>query len=153
VSQPQDRATLAKGLVFVGAATLIGNGAAYLLSMIAARILTPAEFGALGALLALLVILSTVAIATQAVTARRVAVATDERPQVEGEAIRLSTVVAATIVVGGCVVAWPLAQVFAIPVLAVATGKHTVRELDACRPDAVFADLSDYRKVITALTA
>ena len=122
MSQPQDRATLAKGLVFVGAATLIGNGAAYLLSMIAARILTPAEFGALGALLALLVILSTVAIATQAVTARRVAVATDERPQVEGEAIRLSTVVAATIVVGGCVVAWPLAQVFAIPVLAVATG-------------------------------
>jgi len=122
VSQPQARATLAKGLVFVGAATLIGNGAAYLLSMIAARVLTPAEFGALGALLGLLVIISTVGIATQALTARRVAVAVDDRARVEGEAIRLSVLVGLAIIVGGIIVAWPLGQVFSIPVLAVATG-------------------------------
>lgn len=122
MSQPQARATLAKGLIFVGAATLIGNGAAYLLSMIAARVLTPAEFGALGALLGLLVIISTVGIATQALTARRVAVATDDRARVEGEAIRLSVMVAVAIVVGGAIVAWPLGQIFSIPVVAVAAG-------------------------------
>jgi O-antigen/teichoic acid export membrane protein len=122
VSQPQARATLAKGLVFVGAATLIGNGAAYLLSMIAARVLTPAEFGALGALLGLLVIISTVGIATQALTARRVAVATDDRERVEGEAIRLAVMVGMAIIVAGIIVAWPLGQLFSIPVVAVATG-------------------------------
>ena len=35
---------LALGLIFVGAATLIGNGAAYALSMVAARVLVlPAD--------------------------------------------------------------------------------------------------------------
>ncbi len=122
MSQPQARATLAKGLLFVGAATLVGNGAAYLLSMVAARILTPSEFGALGALLGLLVIISTVGISTQALTARRVAVATSERARVEGESIRLSAIVGAAIVTGGVIVAWPLARTFDIPVLAVFTG-------------------------------
>ena len=78
---PQPRAALAKGLVFVGAATMVGNGAAYLLSMISARVLSPAQFGALGALLGLLVIISTIGIATQAFTARRVAVATTGRAE------------------------------------------------------------------------
>lgn len=118
----QTRATLAKGLVLVGAATLIGNGAAYLLSMVAARVLSPADFGALGALLGILVIISTVGIATQALTARRVAVATLDRPRVEGEAIRLAVVVAVSIMVGGLVAAWPIGRVFAIPVVAVGTG-------------------------------
>jgi O-antigen/teichoic acid export membrane protein len=122
VSTPTPRKSLAKGLVFVGAATMIGNGAAYLLSMIAARVLTPAEFGALGALLGLLVIISTVGIATQAFTARRVAVATDQRAVAEGEAIRLSVFVAAAIIVGGLLLAWPVSAIFQIPMAAVATG-------------------------------
>jgi len=122
VSAPRTRSVLAKGLIFVGIATLVGNGAAYLLSMVAARALTPAQFGALGALLGLLVIISTVALATQALTARRVAVATSDRADVEGETIRLSVVVGATIIVAGLVLAWPLGTVFAIPVIAVATG-------------------------------
>lgn len=122
MSSSQPRAALAKGLVFVGAATMIGNGAAYLLSMVAARVLVPAEFGALGALLGLLVIISTVGIAMQAFTARRVAVATTDRVAVEGETIRLASLVASIIIVGGVVVAWPVGVVFQIPVLAVATG-------------------------------
>ena len=122
MSTPTPRAALAKGLIFVGAATMIGNGAAYLLSMIAARVLSPADFGALGALLGLLVIISTVGIATQAFTARRVAVATDDRPAVEGEAIRLSVIVGGAIVLGGLLLAWPVSAIFQIPVIAVATG-------------------------------
>ena len=122
MSDPRQRAALAKGLVFVGAATVIGNGAAFLLSMIAARILTPSEFGALGALLGLSVIIATVAIATQALTARRVAVATTDRHDVEGEAVRLSAIVGGLIIAGGALVSWPLGQLFTIPTLAVATG-------------------------------
>ncbi len=122
MNQPQPRAALAKGLILVGAATMVGNGAAYLLSMVSARVLSPAQFGALGALLGLLVIISTVGIAAQALTARRVAVATTTRADVEGEAIRLSVLVGAGIIAGGVLLAWPLAELFSIPVLAVATG-------------------------------
>jgi O-antigen/teichoic acid export membrane protein len=111
-------------LVFVGAGTLIGNGAAYLLSMVAARVLTPPEFGALGALLGILVIISTVGIATQALTARRVAIAIPgaERTSAEGDAIRLSVFAAAAIIAGGIVTCWPLSVVFSINPVAVACG-------------------------------
>ena len=122
MSTPTPRAALARGLVFVGAATMIGNGAAYLLSMVSARVLSPADFGALGALLGLLVIISTIGIATQAFTARRVAVATDDRSLVEGEAIRLSVIVGGSIIIGGLLLAWPVGTVFQIPLIAVASG-------------------------------
>jgi O-antigen/teichoic acid export membrane protein len=121
VSEP--RAALAKGLVFVGAATMIGNGAAFLLTMIAARVLTPDEFGALGALLGMLVIISTISIATQALTARRVAVSSGaDRADVEGEAVRLSVLVGVVIALSGVLLAWPLGTIFTIPPVAVLTG-------------------------------
>ncbi|MDA3022855.1 MAG: hypothetical protein O2943_09435, partial [Actinomycetota bacterium] len=118
----QTRRTLAKGLVFVGAATLIGNGAAYLLSIVAARILTPADFGAYGALLGILIIISTLSIAVQALTARRVSVATSNRAEVEGQAIRLAFYVGVAIILVGLLAAWPLSLVFVIPYAAVAMG-------------------------------
>lgn len=126
MSSPQPRSALAKGLVFVGAATMVGNGAAYLLSMVAARVLLPEDFGALGALLGLLVIISTIGIAMQAFTARRVAVATDNRAEVEGESVRMSVIVAAGIIAFGIVVAWPVGIIFEIPLLAVATGVASI---------------------------
>lgn len=117
------RSVVAKGLIFVGAATLVGNGSAYLLSMVSARILNQADFGALGALLGLLVIIATLGISTQALTARRVSTATAvNRPEVEGQAIRLSIFVGAAIIAGALVVAWPVSVIFAIPVVAVITG-------------------------------
>jgi O-antigen/teichoic acid export membrane protein len=122
VSIPSHRRTLAKGLIFVGFATLVGNGAAYLLSMIAARVLAPEAFGALGALLGLLVIVSTVAIATQALTARRVSVAGDDQDEVEGQAIRLSVIIAFLIAAAGLALGWPIGNFFQIPVVAVVTG-------------------------------
>ncbi len=122
MSSPQPRAALAKGLIFVGAATMIGNGAAYLLSMVSARILTPADFGALGALLSLLVIISTVGIATQAFAARRVAEAGAGRAAVEGESIRMATLAGAAVMVAALLLAWPAGVVFDIPFIAVATG-------------------------------
>jgi len=113
---------LAKGLVFVGAATLVGNGAAYLLSIVAARVLTPADFGAYGALLGILIIISTLSIAVQALTARRVAVATVNRAEVEGQAIRLSVYVGVAIILVGLLAAWPLGLIFAISYAVVCLG-------------------------------
>lgn len=124
MTSPHPRAELARGLAFVGAATVLGNGAAFLLTMVAARVLSPADFGALGALLGMLVIISTVSIATQALTARQVAVAPDagRRHEVEGQAVRLAVIVGALIVVGGALLAWPLGTIFTIPTPAVAAG-------------------------------
>jgi O-antigen/teichoic acid export membrane protein len=117
------RSAVAKGMIFVGAATLIGNGTAYLLSMVSARILDPADFGALGALLGLLVIIATLGISVQALTARRVSTApAGERKDVEGQAIRLSILVAIAIVFGSLIIAWPVSTLFSIPILAVLTG-------------------------------
>ncbi len=122
MSETAPRRALALGLIFVGAATLIGNGAAYALSMVAARVLVPAEFGAFGALLAILVIISTIGIAMQALAARRVAVATDNRDEVEGQALRLSLYLGIVIILGGILAAWPLSVLFSIPILAVIFG-------------------------------
>lgn len=118
----KERRSLARGLVFVGVGTLIGNGAAYLLSMVAARILSIEDFGAFGALLGLLVILSTLAISTQALTARRVSVAGAERERIEGDAIRLSVYIGVVIIMLGLIAAWPVSAIFQIPAAAVALG-------------------------------
>jgi O-antigen/teichoic acid export membrane protein len=119
----ESRSVMAKGLIFVGAATLVGNGSAYLLSMISARILNQADFGALGALLGLLVIIATLGISTQALTARRVSTATGAaRTDVEGQAIRLSIFVGFAIIAGAIIAAWPISVIFSIPIIAVLTG-------------------------------
>lgn len=119
---PESRKDLAKGLVLVGVATMIGNGAAFLLSMVAARVLGPSEFGAFGALIGILLILATVGISTQALAARRVATAGTDRADVEGQLIRLAALVGSGIAVGGVLAAWPLGAIFSIPALAVASG-------------------------------
>lgn len=119
---PESRKALAKGLVLVGVATMVGNGAAFLLSMVAARVLGPSDFGAFGALIGILLILATVGISTQALAARRVATAHQDRADVEGQLIRLATFVGSGIAIGGVIAAWPLGAIFSIPWLAVATG-------------------------------
>lgn len=118
----EPRKALAKGLIFVGAATMIGNGAAYILSIVAARVLTPEEFGALGAMLGILIIVSTLSLGLQVLTARRVATAGADRAEVEGQAIRMSIIIGGSIIVIGLVAAWPLGLVFNIPYAALAMG-------------------------------
>ncbi|MEL0127318.1 MAG: oligosaccharide flippase family protein, partial [Actinomycetota bacterium] len=145
--EQESRSALAKGLILVGVATLVGNGAAFLLSMVAARVLGPDDFGAFGALVGILLILVTVAISIQALAARRVAtarsggresnesdsenadsehvesdLAASDRSDVEGQLIRLAALVGLGIAIGGVIAAWPLGTVFSIPWLAVAAG-------------------------------
>src|SRR5690606_12311532 len=58
----------------VAAAMLLMNIATFVFNMIAARLSQPADFGALAAMLGILMIASVVALAIQATTARRLAV-------------------------------------------------------------------------------
>ncbi len=67
---------LVGGGLLVAVALGIGQVLAYAQTLVAARTLTPAQFGAFSALLALLLIGNTIALATQAVAARHI-VATD----------------------------------------------------------------------------
>lgn len=85
-SPASDRRLLARALVVVTAATMFANAASYGMSLAAARLLPPAEFGSFGALLALSIIASTVAIACQTVAARRVAAHVDDAVAQEGVA-------------------------------------------------------------------
>jgi len=122
VTVTEPRSALAKGLIFVGVATLVGNGAAYALSMFAARVLDPADFGAFGALMGVLIIVSTLSISLQTMTARRVAVAGVNRHEVEGQAVRFAFYIAVAIAVVGVIAAWPLGQLLAIPYVAMVLG-------------------------------
>ena len=121
-----ERRAVAKGLIFVGAATLVGNAAAYLLSIVAARVLVPAEFGALGAMLGILIIVATLSMAVQTLTARRVSTAGANRAEVEGQSIRFSMLIGGLVIIGGLVLAWPLGPVFSIPYAALAMGIASV---------------------------
>jgi O-antigen/teichoic acid export membrane protein len=63
---------LVSGGLLVAVALGIGQVLAYAQTLVAARTLSPAQFGAFSALLALLLIGNTIALATQAVTARHI---------------------------------------------------------------------------------
>ncbi len=69
------RERLARAGLVVAPATLLANVLGYAFSVVGARGLGPAEFGALGALLGLVLVGSVPGLALQAVVARRVAVA------------------------------------------------------------------------------
>ena len=99
-----------KPFVVVAAATMVVNAASYAMSFAGARLLSPAEFGAFGALLALSIIASTVSISAQALGARRSASQPSTHGDVGGVA---STSVAAALVVG--VVSVAVSPVLAMP--------------------------------------
>lgn len=79
----------------VAGGQLAMNAAAYVFSVVAARLLIPAEFGALTALLGILQMGSVACLGLQAAAARRIAVNLDRRAETTGIVIR-STLLAAT---------------------------------------------------------
>lgn len=85
---------LVGGGLLVAISLGIGQVLAYAQTLVAARTLTPAQFGAFSALLALLLIGNTVAVATQAVTARHI-VATDPAHRADETAAAWRTTVQA----------------------------------------------------------
>jgi len=93
-------------MLFVAAATMVTNAASYVIAMVAARALDRPHFGAFGALLGLSIIMSTFALAAQAIVARRVAIAPEkERPRVLSDLMRGAVTVAAALSLAGIVLA------------------------------------------------
>ncbi len=72
-----DRIKFAQGFAVVGLSLGLASAVTFLLSLIAARVLDPAEFGAFGALISATLIASTIGLAAQLVAAREVS-RTDE---------------------------------------------------------------------------
>ena len=109
-----------RDLALVAAATTITNVASYLMSLAGARLLTPQEFGAFGALLGLSIIGSTLAIAAQTVAARRVA-ATDAaaRDGVVSSVLRVTFAAAALLLLASGMVSLPLARLLNVSAIAV----------------------------------
>jgi O-antigen/teichoic acid export membrane protein len=71
VSTPQERKRLIQGVIVVGAGLAVPQGLAYVASVVAARLLLPAEFGAFGAMQGITQIGVPVGLAIQAIAARR----------------------------------------------------------------------------------
>lgn len=75
VTTPRQRTALARAGLLVGPATLLANVLGYAFNVVVSRALGPDEYGALGALLGLVLIGAVPALALQAVVARRTAAA------------------------------------------------------------------------------
>lgn len=76
----------------VAAAMMGMNVAIYVFTVAAARLLVPAELGTLVALLNVLLMGNVVSLALQAATARRIAIAPDERPEIVRVVVRVAAV-------------------------------------------------------------
>lgn len=95
------------------AAGMMGmNIAAYALSVVAARSLAPRDFGAVTALLGILLMGNVAALGLQAATARRLAVAPERAPEIIGVTTRATITIA-----GGVAVLVALSSVVLTPVL------------------------------------
>jgi len=104
VTRTGDGLLSGSGLVAVG---MIGaNAAVYVTTIVAARLLLPAELGAVTALLGLLQIGTVVSLGLQAVTARRIAVDPDGREATVATVARIAAALAVAVgVVGAAVTA------------------------------------------------
>ncbi len=99
---------LVGGGLLVAVSLGVGQVLAYAQTLVAARALTPAQFGAFSALLALILIGNTVALATQAVTARHIVSSSPEDHGTETAAAWHTTLVVAAAVTGFWLLITPL---------------------------------------------
>jgi len=102
----------ARTTAYVAGGQVAMNAAAYVFSLIAARILIPADFGAVTALLGILQMGVVASLGLQAAAARRIAVAPAHRDQTVGIVLRSTTLVAllvgGAVALGSPVIAWIL---------------------------------------------
>ena len=90
------QATVAGGTL-VAAGMMTMNVTVYALNVLAARLLVPREFGALTALFGIILVGTVAQLGLQAVTARRLAVAPDARPEIIAATIRVTALAASTV--------------------------------------------------------
>lgn len=92
-----DSAVKMTGGTLVAAGMMVMNLTVYGFNVAAARALVPREFGALTALFGILLVGSVASLGLQAVTARRIAVAPQDRDDIIGATVRVTVIVASSV--------------------------------------------------------
>jgi O-antigen/teichoic acid export membrane protein len=114
VSTPQERKRLIQGVIVVGAGLAVPQVLAYAASVIAARLLVPAEFGAFGAMQGITQIGTPIGLAIQAVVARRLVKNSQNKHH---DLLKFGLEVSIAVMTLTLLVSFPLSSIFQIDYL------------------------------------
>ena len=114
VSTPQERKRLIQGVVVVGLGLAVPQGLAYAASVVAARLLVPAEFGAFGAMQGITQIGTPIGLAIQAIAARRLVKNSQNKHH---DLLKFGLEVSIAVLILTLLVSFPLSSIFHIDYL------------------------------------
>jgi O-antigen/teichoic acid export membrane protein len=114
VSTPQERKRLIQGVIVVGAGLAVPQVLAYAASVIAARLLVPAEFGAFGAMQGITQIGTPIGLAIQAVVARRLVKNSQNKHH---DLLKFGLEVSIAVMILTLLISFPLSSIFHIDYL------------------------------------
>jgi len=114
VSTPQERKRLIQGVIVVGAGLAVPQVLAYAASVIAARLLVPAEFGAFGAMQGITQIGTPIGLAIQAIAARRLVKNSANKHH---DLLKFGLEVSIAVMLATLLISFPLSSIFDIDYL------------------------------------
>jgi O-antigen/teichoic acid export membrane protein len=114
VSTPQERKRLIQGVIVVGAGLAVPQVLAYAASVIAARLLIPAEFGAFGAMQGITQIGTPIGLAIQAIAARRLVKNSANKYH---DLLKFGLEVSMAVMLATLLISFPLSSIFNIDYL------------------------------------
>jgi O-antigen/teichoic acid export membrane protein len=114
VSTPQERKRLIQGVVVVGAGLAVPQVLAYAASVIAARLLVPAEFGAFGAMQGITQIGTPIGLAIQAIAARLLVKNSTNKHH---DLLKFGLEVSIAVMLATLLISFPLSSIFNIDYL------------------------------------
>jgi O-antigen/teichoic acid export membrane protein len=114
VSTPQERKRLIQGVIVVGAGLAVPQVLAYAASVIAARLLVPAEFGAFGAMQGITQIGTPIGLAIQAIAARRLVKNSANKHH---DLLRFGLEISIAVMLATLFISYPLSSIFNIDYL------------------------------------
>jgi O-antigen/teichoic acid export membrane protein len=114
VSTPQERKRLIQGVIVVGAGLAVPQVLAYAASVIAARLLVPAEFGAFGAMQGITQIGTPIGLAIQAIAARRLVKNSANKHH---DLLKFGLEISIAVMLATLLISFPLSSIFYIDYL------------------------------------
>ena len=114
VSTPQERKRLIQGVIVVGAGLAVPQVLAYAASVIAARLLVPADFGAFGAMQGITQIGAPIGLAIQAIAARRLVKNSANKHH---DLLKFGLEVSIAVMLATFLISFPLSSIFNIDYL------------------------------------
>ena len=114
VSTPQERKRLIQGVIVVGAGLAVPQVLAYAASVVAARLLVPAEFGAFGAMQGITQIGTPIGLAIQAIAARKLVQNSSNKHH---DLLKFGLEVSIAVMLATLLISFPLSSIFNIDYL------------------------------------